>query len=565
MEITNVQILPSSVNPCLNFDLRIQTDSGASVVVVTVAVGTIYEFSISNPGPPRDFTITIPRQGLISNIRVSEFGLGVTGFATFTQLFVPTWQLLQPSITPTVQGVATVNANIQLNNNGVTSPAMGFEISLDGVNYQTSNTFVGLTVGESYTLYVKDGFGCEKTLDFTVNEILPTLEPYFFISKLNPIYFALKNGLRNNPNNQLSYEFATDTNFKDFHYQLWNQLNYQFQFRSNYSNNKVILVDCFGEQTELTITKKSNNIAVVDIRNCTIIAPTSEIPFVQLFFEGGNIYSPTDPSEVIGVSTLNGTLLQYHTIGSFVELLDEGSQNGVFQIIDIIDTDNGRRILLDWDIEFLGAQPNKVKTLYNQSNYEVYEFAIPQGLVEGKYQLAIFADNDQGTTLRALSEQFVMTNELAEKHHVFSWKNNANNQITWETGIECTTCLPYNELPTFSPESEDEVFMTDIAPRLLESNNNEVFTFHLGLLPTNIARQIAFIVSNDFLKIDDELYTKQETPEIEPQNGSNNCIVNVPLLLSTTFNSNERRGVSDINTNVGGYLQINESGFLEID
>jgi len=83
--------------------------------------------------------------------------------------------------------------------------------------------------------------------------------------------------------------------------------------------------------------------------------------------------------------------------------------------------------------------------------------------------------------------------------------------------------------------------------------------FYLGSCKTNAVHS-----SNSFLEIDGVNYTKQETPEIEAQNGSNNYLVRVNLMLADTFSSNERKGISDINTNTSGYLGINDNGFIEI-
>lgn len=54
----------------------------------------------------------------------------------------------------------------------VTQPAIGtapFEYSLDGTTWQTSNVFNGLNAG-TYTVYYREGNGCQGTLSITVNE-----------------------------------------------------------------------------------------------------------------------------------------------------------------------------------------------------------------------------------------------------------------------------------------------------------------------------------------------------------------------------------------------------------
>lgn len=54
----------------------------------------------------------------------------------------------------------------------VTQPAMGtppFEYSLDGINWQTANTFTGLSAG-TYTVYYRESNGCQGSQQVTIHE-----------------------------------------------------------------------------------------------------------------------------------------------------------------------------------------------------------------------------------------------------------------------------------------------------------------------------------------------------------------------------------------------------------
>lgn len=59
-----------------------------------------------------------------------------------------------------------------------------YTYSLDGNNYQVSNTFTGLAAGP-YTIYVKDAGGCENTKSVVVGQALPiTINPYIIPSSV---------------------------------------------------------------------------------------------------------------------------------------------------------------------------------------------------------------------------------------------------------------------------------------------------------------------------------------------------------------------------------------------
>ena len=563
MEILSIERLTASVEPCLNFAVRITTD--VDVALLAIGLNTSHEilFDISGEANKRDFTVEIPRYSYFRNFLVAEDISNIipSNSDVVSLLGVSTWTIEQPFVTIAANGTATVIGEFGLPlqpSDSTMGNLLGITYSLDDVTFEGSNTFVGLAEGD-YTMYQLDAFGCKKNIEFTVGE-LGDVEPYIELSLLNPLFFAKRNNLPRNPLNTLSYEQKTDLNFQDFQYQLYNETIYAFQFRSSYDVNQVELINCEGDVTILPITKKSENIRRTDIRDCVVQQLVAGINNVELFFEGGNVYD--SDLNVIGVSTLNGTLLQDNTVNNFIEVIGEG----VFQIIEVIDTIEGRRVVLNWESSFFTARAEIAKTVFNAFDYEIYEFTLPLGLNPDRYQIAIKANKIlEALVLRYLSEQFQVLETKPQNSHFISWKNNENNQITWETGIQCNVYLPFVEPPTFAPESEDEVFMTDRAPRLLESKINELYTFYFGFLPLGVARQMQYIVSNSFLEIDGVNYTKQETPEIEAQNGSNNYLVRVNLMLADTFSSNERKDISDINTNVFGYLQIDTSGNLNLE
>ena len=68
------------------------------------------------------------------------------------------------------------------------------EYSLNGVDYQDTNSFSGITEGD-YTIYVRDQYGCQKTKDITIPNYadggIGVLAPYADLpSKSNSIRFA---------------------------------------------------------------------------------------------------------------------------------------------------------------------------------------------------------------------------------------------------------------------------------------------------------------------------------------------------------------------------------------
>jgi hypothetical protein len=93
---------------------------------------------------------------------------------------------------------------------------------------------------------------------------------------------------------------------------------------------------------------------------------------------------------------------------------------------------------------------------------------------------------------------------------------------------------------------------------MLESEVYDVFKFVIHRVSQITARQLMFIVSNDFLKIDDNFYVKEETPEVERLGVTNSYNVTLTLTLASNYNSNEREGITrNANTaNTDGFLRL---------
>ena len=443
---------------------------------------------------------------------------------------------------------------------GAEKSAIGIQASLNGLDYGV-NTIPGLEDG-NYNYYVKDNFGCEQNLDFLVGDAIDE-NPEIFVSLLNSVSFAKRNrtipsgnplvsfdneNFTRNPENQLSYEDQTDTNYKDWFNKYPVGQDLRFQYQSSYKDNKAFLIKDENELIELNVNQLTDNRNVKDIRDGRAFYNGTDL-FV-FFPEGSNIYNET--GDVIGVNFLNGSLLSYNEIGTFIDVADIGVLRITgFKTISL-DSINYEAMELDYS----SNQGNfslikKITTTFTKQKFDYYEFQI-NGFLLGCYQIAICDSNnfDEQNPLESakyLSERILIINDLS-KHHYIEWFNTENNQIGWSTGIKSKIYLPFVMPPTFEPEGENDVYSTDTSQFLLESEAFENYNFHFDLLPLAIARQIQLLLSNDNLLIDDLNYVKKETPEIEPQEGSNLYLVRPKLSRSTNYNSNSNLGQT-INNN----------------
>jgi len=425
---------------------------------------------------------------------------------------------------------------------GAEKSAVGIQASLNGSDYGV-NTIPGLEDG-NYTYYVRDSFGCVQNLDFLVGDAIDE-NPEIFVSLLNSVRFAKRNNQIRNTENELSYEDQTDTNYKDWFNKYPVGQDLRFQYQSSYKDNEAYIIKDSNEVIKLNVVQLTDNRNVKDIRDGDILFNGTEL-FVS-YPEGGNIYN--EQGDVIGANRLNGSLLSYNEIGTFIEIEDIG----VLKISNFKTLESGDEAMVFNYTSNQGAFSftKKVTTTFTKQKLNYYEFQA-NGFTLGCYQIAIcdsnnFDDQNPLESVKYLSERILITDDL-EKHHQIKWSNSENNQIGWSTGITSEIYIPFVMPPTFEPEGENDVYSTDTRQFLLESEVFENYNFHLDLLPLAIARQVQLLLSNDNLLIDDLNYVKKETPEIEAKEGSNLYLVRPKLSRSTNYNSNSNLGQT-INNN----------------
>jgi len=450
---------------------------------------------------------------------------------------VSLWNLDSVQVSTDVNEIGTVTAVTSIE---TVSIPLNLEISIDNQNFIDSNTISGLTPG-NYTLYIKDDFGCLKTEDFTV-QTTPTIgqrNNFRFVSLLNSVPFTKKKQKEANFDNTPSYEFDAENKLNTFEYQYKGGDKLEFQFRSNYDVNKAYLLNCGEVVNELTVEQMTENLNVTDIRDMSKVFIDGHL---HVYNNGvGDIYD--DNGDVIGQNELNGVLLDAQEIGSVVEV----ESVGLVEILDIVEIPNGDLALkLNYTGTVSGTFAKVTTFLEPKINFEVFQFdfTIPENdSIDKRYQIALVMNtqaqfDSQNPLQNASYISEVILPFQNRKLYRFIWKNIENNQINWDTGIQCMAYFPKIEEPIFQPKDESEIYMTDTNSTMLEGDVYETYTFLFDVLSQIQARHLSMITSNEFLYIDDIFYVKEETPDVEALVGSNGYNVEMKLTVASNYNSN---------------------------
>src|SRR5690606_17696603 len=193
-----------------------------------------------------------------------------------------------------------------------------------GVDFQTSNTFTGILPG-SYTLYVKDQYGCTitKEIEVTTQSVRPPAYRSVPLSNSFGWY-----------EEQAAPDGATihynSRNIRPNHWQtgLLNNPPYgqpwvvgdvvQTQFRSNYDTIVAQLINnADGSVVDtMTVVKKSNNLGKRQIMDVKLYDRGAGQ--TGLYFQAGNIYDSV--GAVIDTYDLDGELPEWARIGQKITI-----------------------------------------------------------------------------------------------------------------------------------------------------------------------------------------------------------------------------------------------------
>jgi len=431
---------------------------------------------------------------------------------------------------------ATVTVNITNVDNLV------LEYSLDNVNWQDSNIFTGQGLGTKF-LYVRDQFGCVKSKEYTVTE-LGSREPFFRISKANSINFSKKEvwdgcTIFKNDENTLDCQglseklYRTDNLFQTCDTTI-------IQFKSNYETNSAVLRDSDGNDTVLSVVKKSLNLN----RFQSLDAKYYKYRDGKLgvYFESGNKYD--EFGSIIGTYTLNGNLPEFAIIGQFITI----NTLGTFQIKDILTDDsiNKRIIVVDYSYNGL-VTDTKVQSIYDILDYEVYEFGIDWSLFTiGKYNVVITAtDSINGIEIHN-SERI----SLATEHKntlAISYSNNNNRDIFYKYGIVNFIRVPYIR---FVPKQQDdnEISITDDNSVVVESSVYEKNEIKFDVISNSLMRKLVVALSCENLFVNGVGYVKDGNIDTENIDNTNLHEVTATLIKTNISYTNFKQGQTGIDS-----------------
>lgn len=544
INIQGLTITENSTGPCNLVDLLVNTNIDATQVT-SPRLETVNSNSFTLEGVIRDsfnnitFTVT---DGNTSTSRL---------------LFIPF--LNEANFDVDITQNPSGNT-INIVNNYPINPSIGFTYSLDGISFTGSSSFSGLSEG-IYTVYIKDTAGCQISKNFTIGEFEPNvyIRPEIFeISEQNSLIHVDRGGEFNNITNTLSYEELTEVNNQSFK-QLYQNSdgNLTIQYKTTYESIDIKLVDCEGNESVIVPNQISQNIGITDVRDAKIdVYPYTGSFFVGVTYVSGKTYDPD-------TLTQDGSYYLANSVPSFVNIDDfiqiEGS--GWYRVRDIVFIDSIQTVILDvTDSNFAPeavGQTVRATSIYNQLDYELYEYTIDLSSLNGDYYIKYTATDSEFKTKEKVTEWFNVATEQYNTY-LLQYYNSTNNETNYLNGLRNKLRLRYQKKLTYLPEDTNEVYLTDTNAVQTDAEYRDLFLLELLPVPVNMVRKIGLAVSNDRLFLNGLSLLKNSELEIERIGESNEYNVKIQFVRSNyVFDAN----VSDnsIVLPQGQPLQVNDN------
>lgn len=402
--------------------------------------------------------------------------------------------------------------------------AITYEYSMDNVTFQSSNVFNAILPG-TYTMYIRDNFGCTISEEFEV--ALDAIRPpvYRLIPKSNSFGWFEQQAEVSDCSNPYNGTNAKPNDYKPLRY--YNPRYFQpwcandspiTQFRSNYDTLVAELYNIVTEALVKTfdIVKKSDNIGQRQIMDAKIYDKGSGQ--TGIYWDSGNIYD-TDGVTVIDTYTLDGQIPEWARVGQKF-FLSGSATDGLFEIKQIIYDStllvNAAVIDRVWT-DAMEPTAVKVDATYNRLNYEVYEFiADLSDVLEGCYRVDLSMTDSEEEYPDSLWETLPFRVTAGNRDLVYlESSDHVDDGILYSTGIVHKQRFQGVFYDEDYPSSFETMRDSRKQVRKLDGRVQKVFLLEATDVPYWVYEKLALFISKNNIRINNLAVQFDEDFEVE--------------------------------------------------
>lgn len=535
----------TATNACDNVTATITTSLPTSQILSPIT---------ENIADLTTFTIDVPRSGTTVFSTLSNTNQTASrAIIDFIPRLLAANFTLQTNITPS-------GGNVIVTNNYPSNSILSFTYSIDNTIFFSSTSFANLAAG-NYTLYIRDNYGCNIQIDFTIDAFTPNVQPrqdIAEISDLNSFRYKICqdfNTVPKNIDNTLSFEEEAAAVCRDYAQPYQNDDGIiTEQIRTSYETVTATLIDCDNNETALTVTQVSSNSDITDVRDGLIRSVDyMGDSYVGVQMSSGNLYNPTTLA-VTGSYNLGNTLPDFVNTDDLLNV----QTLGWYRVIDVLFVNGIETAILNLLTRSLtftipaNGNSRRITAIYNQLDYELYEFGVDMTNLDGFYQVRVNLQDSLYENKEYITE-FIEVREKHDKTHLVQWYNTTNTQINWSTGKRGRARFKYVFNMKYTPNVTQEVVLTDTRTILLDSTARENYILNLFPIPQAMAKKFDLIMSQDRIFVDNLNFIREAEPESTTLQGSNLIKTNQILTRSDfKFEQGINNDDSNININSAG-------------
>lgn len=403
----------------------------------------------------------------------------------------------------------------------ITNKNRVYQFSIDGINFQSSNSFEVYTNGQ-YEITAIDDLGCQKSAFVTVDLEERKGAPYFDIEITNPLRLVDQNitGIKN-ISNQLSADYDIP-NVEDRFFRQPFKIGdiIRTQFKSNYSDHEVRVYNCGNLIETITPILKIENTNRLDKRD--VVIRTGAPNKTNVAFPQGNIYDPITNDVIDTYFQFDGRLPSFVRVGMLLTFNEPDALTGTFEVEEIIFDETLQSWVAVITATKLGHETAvQVLSTYNLEEYNIYEFELTYP--EGQYHIEVVATDDNALYPDVLweSEPFFFSDDIEVV--TIDYSSNVNQSlIDYRTDIEFRLCVP-GRFAKYQPTTESETFKDDLGNLYLQKNTyNRMWEVETSLMPWWLSEKLIIASKHKILKIDGISVVNSETPEVTDRLGERN-------------------------------------------
>jgi len=447
-------------------------------------------------------------RGANTNYRITD----TTGSLIGEILINSPRKYISEDITTTILNL-TSGVTLTINTSYIHADILPLTYSLDDVTYQSENIYTGLAPG-TYTIYVKDAWGCVSSTTILLDGVTEITETVMFVSEINALRFALIEEGKKNHKNTLSCDELKNLAYPFFHRFIESDV-VKTQFKTNAQYINIYGIDGVGAQTAISSVQKTENIGQ---------KAKSTSTYFNLGSGRSGIYFGVvdlldyDTEVLIEATNFGFTLPEWANKKGDIVLIDG---LGEVEVDSVGYSETYESFILEFNISYTGVAVEKIiSAIYNLQPYEVYEFDTFMNAMPELFNIVMEFGADANNITHSYISEKIKRFEDNDRYYDIDYSDPQNKgHMVYQTGI--THKLRLEGISDYLGEQTTEGYNGDTNFFVTDNTVYDSIRFTFFRLSTEMVSKLRLVFAHTALNINGLGYKISEAPEIKTDINNN--------------------------------------------